>query len=469
MKFPPTHNLVLDSTVRLRPNLPHRGSMQSNARSGLTLIEIMIALTMTLIVLGAMMTAFQFASQKMQAGRAVMELANRARSAESLLRADLAGLTVEPRPYAQTASPPGYFEYIEGPSRDKWYDGIPIIPPIIPPDEVSYLGDIDDVLAMTVRSSGRMFRGRWNGGIIESPQAEVIWFTTWNDLDAKPDKIQFEESVSVRRRVLLIAPPGLTGLPINIDMNAVNAFFQNNDVSARVVPNGTNFDIVANDLNDLALRKNRFCHHLPDDPLDPRYLLPNVLLVDYLVNRLSRSGDDIVLTDVAGFDLRVYSPNINVNTSANTGVDIIAEPGDPGYVNFGTSAGSPNGAFVDLASDPTDPNGWFAGNASMKSQCSYTDPMNPLNPLSLLTTNVYDTWTPFYESDGIDQDGVFSFDQGTNGLDDDNSNGVDDTAERETLPPYAHPIRGLQVSIRLIEKGTKQVHQTTIVHSFVPE
>ena len=69
-------------------------------RSGLSLVEIMIALTMTLIVLGAMMTAFQFASEKMQGGRAIMELANRARTAESLLRSDLAGLTLDPRPYA---------------------------------------------------------------------------------------------------------------------------------------------------------------------------------------------------------------------------------------------------------------------------------------------------------------------------------------------------------------------------------
>ena len=43
------------------------------SRRGLTLIEIMIALTMTLIVLGAMMQAFQYASGQMQMGRATME------------------------------------------------------------------------------------------------------------------------------------------------------------------------------------------------------------------------------------------------------------------------------------------------------------------------------------------------------------------------------------------------------------
>lgn len=464
MRFPPTCNLVIDSTVKLRADLPHRGSIQSNARSGLTLIEIMIALTMTLIVLGAMMTAFQFASQKMQAGRAVMELANRARSAESLLRADLAGLTVEPRPYAQTASPPGYFEYLEGPTRDATNTLSA---------NNNYLGDIDDVLAMTVRSSGRMFRGRWNGGIIESPQTEVVWFTTWNDLDVNPATIKFEESVSVRRRVLLIAPAGVPRLLLDeaTDVN-VNLFFSNNDISARVVSGdtATTYDVIANNLNDLALRKNRFCHQ--QDPFNPTndpniHNFPNVLRRDFLVNRLSPSGDDIVLSDVAGFDLRVYSPNININTSAATGVDVIAEPSDPGYVNYASSVGSPNGAFADLAGDPTDPNGWFAGNASVKSQCSYTQALSLL-PFAGIE-NVYDTWAPYYESNSVNEDSDALLDEGTNGLDDDNLNGVDDTAERETLPPYAHPIRGLQVSIRLIEKGTKQVHQTTIVHSFVPE
>ena len=48
-----------------------------------------------------------------------MELANRARTAETLLRSDLAHLTLDPRPYAQTTNPPGFFEYVEGPSTDE--------------------------------------------------------------------------------------------------------------------------------------------------------------------------------------------------------------------------------------------------------------------------------------------------------------------------------------------------------------
>ena len=84
-------------------------------------------------------------------------------------------------------------------------------------------------------------------------------------------------------------------------------------------------------------------------------------------------------------------------------------------------------------------------------------------------TNVWDTWTPEYESDGLDQDLDDEDDQGTNGVNDGGSNVIDDPAERETIPPYTQPIRGMKVTLRLVEKGTKQVHQISIIHSFVPE
>ncbi len=135
------------------------------------------------------------------------------------------------------------------------------------------------------------------------------------------------------------------------------------------------------------------------------------------------------------------------------------------------------GAFVDLAYSSTPPlppiglddnladfENWFSGTASFKSRCNY--------PYQLDVSrfeNVYDTWTPYYEADGFDQDMVDGVDQGTDGFDTDGTNGVDDTLERETLPPYPYPIRGMQVSIRLVETDSKQVHQTSIIHSFVPE
>ena len=108
---------------------------------------------------------------------------------------------------------------------------------------------------------------------------------------------------------------------------------------------------------------------------------------------------------------------------------------------------------------------WFIANS--------TRPTNPASNPWL--TNVWDTWTPFYERDGIDQDGGGVIDQGTNGVNDAavapliGSNVIDDPAERETNPPYTQPIRGMKITLRLVEKGTKQVHQVSVIHSFVPE
>ena len=457
-------------------------SARFRRRRGLTLVEIMIALTMTLIVLGAMMTAFQYASAEMQSGRALMELANRARTAESLLRSDLANLTLDTRPYAQTTNPPGFFEYVEGPSRDATAS--------LTNSWDSYFGDIDDALGMTVRSSARPFRGRLvdssgNTAIIESSLAEVWWFTTWTDNDGNIQSVNFDESARLHRRVLLIRPETTGGgLPTGQILNEaligdVNSFFQNNDISARVVPgdDAMHFDVFANDLTDLANRKHRFCHRTD---LFGGHQFPNRLDRDFLVLRqafdsalgpgVENSGTEILLTDVAGFDLQAYSPNSRVNLVS----DIVVEPSDIGYVNNNDPVTNPNlGAFVDLghnALDTTDAS-WFAQNASPRSGCAYVTTLTNSTgtPINLGPENVYDTWTPFYESDGLDQDLDTFIDEGTNGLDDDNINGVDDTVERETLPPYPYPLRGLKVTIRLVEKDSKQVHQNSIIHSFVPE
>ncbi len=399
-------------------------------RRGLSLVEILVALTMTLIVLGAMMTAFQYASQEMASGRAMMELANRVRGAESLLRADLAGVTVEAKPYTQTVNPPGYFEYIEGPVRDVTYAA---------PN--AYLGDIDDVLAMTVRSNGSPFRGRRGNAIIESPLAEVVWFTTFVDQDAD-NLVSFTESIRLHRRVLLIRPDAGVLLS-NANAAAVDSFFQNNDISARLEPaTGSNFNVIANSLSDLAIRAHRFCHVPTKGPNTTNQLDRSRLLL------LSQSYlDDVVLTDVCAFDVKAYSPNASVNKVT----DIVIQPGDPGYAAAGATMA---GAYVDL------------GQAGGGLFASAPDPKSYPGPAA--AGHFYDTWTPFYEMDGIDQDGVFGPDQGTDGQDQ-NGNGVDDMTERETMPPYPAPLRGIKVSIRLIEKGTRQVHQSSIVHSFLPE
>ena len=523
---------------------PSHSRPQLISRGGLTLVEIMIALTMTLIILGAMMTAFQFASQQMQTGRAVMEMANRLRAAEELLRNDLSNLTVDPRPFTESTIPNGYFEIVEGPLRDLGYpltanatltgirdsnnNNVPdpvdvaitggvdvyglngpnliddLYDPYAPGN--NYKGDYDDVWMGTVRSENQPFRGRYivpnttitidsvnvrsvdptlgfTTNIIESPLAEICWWTAYVDSNGNVTDDFVGESIKVYRRVLLIRP-GLE-LPTFQTFEQALSYLATTDISARVESSsdGTIHRVVANDVKDLANRRNRYCHVAYPNAFNTAFGAPRRLLdrsalwalrsADYVVNgqvvTLDYNGNDIMLTDVVSFDMKVYSPNAGVAIAGG----VTVEPSDIGFASVaGSAAGL--GAFVDLGHLG---GGWFSGYATPLSQLTYQFRQDlsapPIQVLGMVET-AYDTWTPFYESDGLNQDGrnngtVGIIDQGTNGLDDGGPVAPDDDSERETRPPYPYPIRGVKSTIRLVEKNTKQIHQSSVIHSYVPE
>ena len=448
-------------------------AFRSHRRSGLTLVEILIALSMTLIVLGVMTSAFQFASEEMQNGRALIELANRARIVEDQLRTDFGNLTVETRVYDGTDRPNGYFEYIEGSIRDDTFAA----------SADSFQGDCDDVLAFTARSSdGALYRGRSSGTVIESSAAEIVWFCTaigeflsqrnqvrrqGTDFDAATgitsSSISFDETIRVHRRVLLIRPD-LGMVATGLDSGEVDEFIRNNDISVRQIPTGNGFsDLIANSLDDLAIRSNRFAHG--SISFNGAALFPNNISDVSLVNRVIDSEDfPPILSDVGAFDVRVYSPNARVGAVGG----VIVEPSDPGY-DATDPANSQLGAYVDLGylGGTGQPDEWFSGESTQPLDGSPFIFTN--RPRWPSFTNVWDTWTPEYESDGFDQDRNNVIDQGANGVNNGGSNVIDDLAERETIPPYTQPIRGMKVTLRLVEKGTKQVHQISIIHSFVPE
>ena len=509
-------NFMLNS--RNRPALP--------IRTGLTLIEILIALTMTLIVLGAMMTAFAYASQQMQMGRGVMEMANRLRAAEELLRSDLSHVTVDPRPYTESTNPNGYWEYVEGPSLDN----------VTAPGS-NYLGDLDDIWAATIRSETRPFRGRyifppdalasgWTISnpasepvtVIESPLAEVVWWTDYVENDGNY-QVGFDESVTIYRRALLIVP-NTVRLPRFVNFGAAASYLATNDISARIVEivdSGTTYyQLVANTLKDLAHRQVRFGHNpvlgagvgiAPAPAGYPHWLHRNTLWLmrsaDYNLSgsldlaggglfAMEPNGSDIMLTDVAGFDVKVFSPDAAVldwSSHPTDPINVIVEPSDPGYANALSTLTPAQlaamtrsiGAYVDLGVLGAIGGDAFTVNPTAKSGLSYQFMFDYRFPRNLpgppvippawggLLDRAYDTWTPFYESDGVDQDGVAGADQGTNGINDGGTLAPDDEAERETRPPYPYPVRGVKVSIRLVEKTTKQIHQSSVIHSYVPE
>ena len=131
-----------------------------------------------------------------------------------------------------------------------------------------------------------------------------------------------------------------------------------------------------------------------------------------------------------------------------------------------------------------------------KSQLNFSNPADQSHQVHV----VYDTWPYHYEDDGLDQDGDWidtnsnnvidpgidqNIDEGTDGLDtldfydldNDRSTadvqttiyGTDDPGERETQPPYDHPLRAMQAKIRIYDREARQIREATVTRNFVPQ
>lgn len=420
----------------------------NSMRRGLSLVEVLVAMTMTLIVLGAMMAAFSYGSVQMQKGRAAIDMVTRLQAAEELLRRDLGGVTVDVKPYQDLAPHPnGYFEIVDGPRRD-YNVGDFAVDPITNSDQ-SYLGDTDDFIAFTVKSTGKPFRGRNAGGVAESHYAEVVWF-----LDAPTRKLY--------RRVLLVrpdvgAPGGLAG----------------NDISRGAGG-------AANSLAELGYRHNRFSHVAGGTPMGSNV---NQLGIHALINSATglpiidpiipagvltapnpaflSTDNDVVLSNVVAFDVQVYDPDAyQFVVGAGGAVTDIAEPSDIGPIR-GTAPGSisqiSRGTFVDLGKveNPLPGTGLQNGLPALTTPSILYNPPN-----GGYTQDVYDTGTSWYDNDVAN-------DFGSNGVDDNNNGIVDDVGEKAAIAPYNVPLRGVKITIRVVEPRSKQVRQLTVKQSFV--
>lgn len=228
-----------------------------------------------------------------------------------------------------------------------------------------------------------------------------------------------------------------------------------------------------------------------------------------------RMNEDVILNNVLSFDVKAWDPNAPVfaasTTTGTTTQTTVVLPGDVNYLpNYlrpfvdGVGA-SPVafGAYVDLnymcratvdtlpspdaldkytviVGDALRPH--FGGPGEVKSLVhgllrvpfvagTWGTPLVPADRLAA----VYDTWSNHYEHDGVDQDGdatpavnnVYgNVDEGRNGLDDDGDGPVDDEDEWEAPPPYPHPLRGIQIKIRVFEPTSRQIREVTIVEEF---
>ena len=281
----------------------------SRTSLGITLIEILIGMAITLIMMAAVVNLFANIGQSVSNRRAAMEMNNQLRVVRAQLYNDLAGATCPAKTWQRPGSDNGYIEIIEGRWTDTepsaLTDGITINgeldyatsqvpsggdPEVIPPNVATVdaktngfgLGDYDDVLALTVRSTGEPFIGEvvtlrddndpsdpvdptdpndWEARIIRSHYAEIIWYSVENPADGSLGEPGMR---TVYRRVLLIAP--WVTLPSGVKETN---FFQRYDISARTDGAG---NWVANTLSDLTKRENRFLR-VADPTLYPHLMV----------------------------------------------------------------------------------------------------------------------------------------------------------------------------------------------------
>jgi prepilin-type N-terminal cleavage/methylation domain-containing protein len=407
----------------------------SASRRGFSLTELLVASTIALSVMAAVATLFGTFGGTASDAQSIVDMTNRMRMTASRLRRDLAGVTAPLRPPLSPDGNSGYFEMIEGPLVDATANATS-----------SLLADVDDVLLFTTQSGGPPFQGRYvvsgTDRQIESSTAEVVWFCL-----PSPAAAQTVAGLNLHtlyRRQLLVegyvgaapfhAPPSPA---TNQIVGTVPDLFNLYDISLRPLGGGV---FVPNTLGDLTLRQNRFLHG------EWNVAFSTATAGTTFDMASGREGEDVVLTNVISFDVRVFDPDIFVRSLGGT----ILYPGDPDYSTAANT--TTRGAFIDLGrlGGLTGLSGSAASKAGAGLACTY------------------DTWSTAYEANGVDEDGDSIVDDATNGVDNSNpADGLpDDPGETETAPPYSTPLTAIEVRVRCYDPVSQQVRQTTIRHAF---
>ena len=335
-------------------------------RRAFTLVELLVSVTLTLLVVFAIVQIFDVLGSNMRLGRALIEMSGQMRTVTNRLQQDLDNVTCQVKPWNDPESGSGYFMFIERNARDQDAmsfdaDGNSLLGPDGQNDaadagQSTHFGDWDDVLALTVRSPDRPFVGRMvttTGGVttIQSQEAEVVWWTAVVDTDGDGNIDPTETNIVLLRRIFLIAP--------NLQ-NAINSVYAGggtlnvalSDLSVHAEtgqPPITNTlaDLSRPDLRAVAQRSDVLVNNdlvyeiafptviAPSDiPGDSNHSLLGVLdgsqsqsAANDQLNVGVAFGDYVVLTDTLAFDIRAYdplAPIISVN-------GIAIAPGDPGY------------------------------------------------------------------------------------------------------------------------------------------
>ncbi len=451
-----------------------------NSASGMTLVELLVALGVSLLLVLGLTQYFKFVGDTVAEGRAVIEMASQVYATTQRLQLDIDQVTPLARPGSDQAAAAGYLEIIEGIDHDFAASLLPA------PNTDTILGDVDDVLAMVSTSDREPYSGQllyttkiydpttnlttysldlsgtgpYQYEALRSRHAEVVYWVTLDDRNGN-NRRDYGEFFILHRRNLLVLPN------VRLDANSYGRLnqiqlFNISDLSCRFDNTGSAPIWRSNNIEDLTRRENRFLHTGPLVGLAAIPVQSDMVIMSIPPLFTARQGEDIVLSHLLAFDVRVYDPTAVVLTSTSGGVDAVS-PGDPGFmpaVNANTTVLG-RGAFVDLAYGRN-----FVLTAALQSTFSgLPDTRSRLGGGIV----AYDTWSTSYERDGIDQDGVAGPDQGTDGLPNNSIGGIDDPTEQETSAPYPIALRGIQILVRVIDVDSRQVQQAIVSSDFTPE
>lgn len=438
----------------LPTNSIHCTRQQERVRSAFTLVEMLVATAATLILLGIVMTMFEILGEAVNESRTVGELEAQLRTVSTLLQQDLLGTSVRADSRgltcpADSSTGNGYFEVIEGPNTDLWdssgsgFDKSGTTPGPGNSSDDRIVGDTDDLLFFTTQSiSQEPFSGNFGiNSTTTSADAEVVWFCKPTPNSSNPTLYTL-----YRRCLLVVGQFPESPFDSQGSMPYTSDFFELYDLSARCEVSNGNQRMQLNTLQDLLLRRNRFAHY-DFSMTDPPFVLASVIATrPVLAFSGSRIGEDVLMTNVLSFDVRLLDPTAS---ERRLGVTRLT-PGDKDYWAASLNSGS-SPIYVDLGynssnTTSTPANSDFSGYGMNNHRLQATK----------TTHRTWDTWSNSYTTNGIDDDLI---------SDVNTTISIDNSTE---LPPYPSQLQGIQITIRCYDPSSKKIRQTTVINSFLP-
>ncbi len=148
----------------------------STSKSGFTIVEILIALTASLLLMLGLTRAYKMLGDRITESQSRLEMSSTLRDVAFRMRDELRRATSDMTPPGKSAAGNGYLVYYEGPFTDATtvLGDPPPVPPAVPeaiPDyyPTSRFGDIDDYLAFTANAEeGSPFVGFIPNGVLQA-------------------------------------------------------------------------------------------------------------------------------------------------------------------------------------------------------------------------------------------------------------------------------------------------------------